>query len=184
MGRPKALLPAPGCAETFLDRLIGMLAAHCAPVIVVLGHDAGRIRAGLARQSEAMFAVNRDYQRGQLSSLQCGLAAVPADAAGALFTPVDLPLVLPETIARLAEAFKRQPVLLIPRYQGRRGHPVCCAREIIPEFLDLPDGAQARDVIHRHTARTCYVDVDDPGILRDIDDPLAYHSLPGCAESR
>jgi molybdenum cofactor cytidylyltransferase len=108
---------------------------------------------------------------------------VPADAAGALFTPVDLPLVLPETIARLAEAFERQPVLLIPRYQGRRGHPVCCAREIIPEFLDLPDGAQARDVIHRHAARTCYVDVDDPGILRDIDDPLAYHSLPGCAES-
>jgi CTP:molybdopterin cytidylyltransferase MocA len=191
MGRPKALLPAPGGAETFLDRLIGMLAAHCAPVIVVLGHDAGRIRAGLARQSEAMFVVNHNYQQGQLSSLQCGLAAVPVDAAGVLFTPVDLPLVLPETVRRLAEACERQadcvassPVLLIPRYQGHRGHPVCCARELIPEFLDLPDGAQARDVIHRHTTRTCYVDVNDPGILRDVDDPLAYHSLPGCAESR
>jgi molybdenum cofactor cytidylyltransferase len=191
MGRPKALLPAPGGAETFLDRLIGMLAAHCAPVIVVLGHDAGRIRAGLARQSEATFVVNQNYRQGQLSSLQCGLAAVPVDAAGVLFTPVDLPLVLPETIARLAEASKNTqdclppaPVLLIPRYQGRGGHPVCCARELIPEFLNLPDGAQARDVIHRHTARTCYVDVDDPGILRDVDDPLAYHSLPGCTESR
>ncbi len=187
MGAPKALLMAPGGSETFLDRFIGILRPHCSPVIVVLGHDADRIRAGLSRQSEAVFVVNRDYAQGQLSSLQTGLGSVPADAAGVLFTPVDYPMVRPETIARLAAEFGRRAgssVLVIPRFQGRSGHPVCAAREIIPEFLRLPAGAQARDVVHQHTARTCYVDVDDSGILRDVDDPEAYRAELGSAEPR
>jgi CTP:molybdopterin cytidylyltransferase MocA len=54
---------------------------------------------------------------------------------------------------------------------------VCIARGFFPEFLALPESAQARDVIHRHAAEACYVDVDDPGILRDVDDPEAYRSL-------
>jgi molybdenum cofactor cytidylyltransferase len=179
MGRAKALLPLPGSGETFLDRVIAVLGLHCSPVIVVLGHEAERIRAGLSPQSEAVFVVNGKYAEGQLSSLKCGLGLVPAGAPGFMFMPVDLPLVQPETVARLAAAFegRRRPVLAIPRFEGRRGHPVCCARELIPEFLGLPPGAQARDVIHRHAAEACYVDVDDPGILRDIDDLEAYRSL-------
>lgn len=185
MGTPKALLQAPGGRETFLDRLIGVLGTRCAPVIVVLGHEADRIRSGLERQSEAVFVMNKDYSLGQLSSLQIGLRAVPPDAAGVLFTPLDLPMVQPETIARLAEEFERRagrPLLVIPRFQGKHGHPVCCARELIPEFLDLSARAQARDVIHRHTSQTCYVDVIDSGILRDIDDPETYRSLLESAE--
>jgi molybdenum cofactor cytidylyltransferase len=69
--------------------------------------------------------------------------------------------------------------LVIPRFQGRRGHPVCAARWLIPEFLALPVEAQAREIVHRHAAEACYVDVDDPGILRDVDDPEAYRSLGG-----
>ena len=184
MGAPKALLRAPGGEETFLDWLIGILRPHCSPVIVVLGHEADRIRAGLTRQSEAVFAVNHDWARGQLSSLQTGLGSVPADAAGIMFTPVDYPMLRPETVARLAEEFGRQAgssVLVIPRFQGKSGHPVCLGCEIVPEFLNLPEGAQARDVIHRHTDRTCYVDLDDPGILCDIDDPEAYRAALGPA---
>jgi molybdenum cofactor cytidylyltransferase len=187
MGVPKALLRAPGGEETFLDRLIGILRPHCSPVIVVLGHEADRIRAGLSRQPEAVFAVNHDWARGQLSSLQTGLGSVPAAASGVLFTPVDYPMVRPETIASLAEEFARRAgssVLVIPRFQGKSGHPVCLGREIVPAFLNLPEGAQARDVIHRHTARTCYVDVDDPGVLFDIDDPEAYRAALGSAESQ
>jgi molybdenum cofactor cytidylyltransferase len=184
MGSPKALLSLPGAGETFLDRLIGVLGAHASPVIVVLGHESDRIRAGSARASEAVFVTNARYQEGQLSSLQCGLAAVPHVAEGFMFTPVDIPLVRPETVEALAIGFEREagrPLLAIPRCEGRRGHPVCCARELIPEFLALPAHAQARDVIRRHAAQTCYVDVDDTGILRDIDNLEAYRALSGIA---
>ena len=183
MGRPKALLPAPGSEppENFLDRMIGLLAAHADPIIVVLGAHADAIREGSARASQATFVVNQRYREGQLSSLQCGLRAVPEEALGVLFTPVDFPRVLADTVAGVVAAFMRGDGsgLAIPRFQGRRGHPVCAARRLIQEFLALPVEAQAREIVHRHAAEACYVDVDDPGILRDVDDPEAYRSLGG-----
>lgn len=177
MGTEKALLAYQG--ETFLDRLIGVLAGHCAPVIVVLGHHAEAIRAGLKRAGEAEFVVNAHYADGQLSSLQCGLAAVPEGAEGVLFLPVDYPAVREATVVALIEAFERRAgsPLVVPRYGGRRGHPICCARELIPEFLALGRDSQARVVVHGHAHETRYVDVDDPGILLDVDDPEAYRNL-------
>jgi molybdenum cofactor cytidylyltransferase len=178
MGAPKALLELHG--ETFLDRLIAVLWGACSPVLVVLGHNADVIRAGVRRASEATFVINPDYSRGQLSSLQCGLAAVPAEAGGVIFTPVDYPGVRSSTVAEIASRFHgrtKNELFVIPRSAGRRGHPVCCAREVIPEFLALPADAQAREVVHRHRERTCYVDVEDSGILEDADDPEAYQRL-------
>ena len=178
MGTPKALLAYAG--ETFLDRLILTLSQSCSPVIVVLGHDSERIRGGLSRAGEVSLVTNPDPTRGQLSSLQCGLAAVPAEAEGVIFTPVDYPAVLPSTVASIARRFgERQPheLLVVPRSQDKRGHPVSVARELIPEFLALTAEAQARDVIRRHLAQTAYVDVDDPGILEDVDDPESLRRL-------
>jgi CTP:molybdopterin cytidylyltransferase MocA len=178
MGSPKALLEFGG--ETFLDRLILILGQSCSPVIVVLGHEPHRIKAGLSYADLASFVTNLDYTRGQLSSLQCGLAAVPAPAGGVMFTPVDHPAVRPSTVARIARRFRErspQEFLVVPRFEGRRGHPVCVSRSLIPEFLALPDGAQARDVIHGHLQHTAYLDVDDPGVLKDIDDPESYDRL-------
>jgi molybdenum cofactor cytidylyltransferase len=184
MGTPKALLPFAG--ETFLDRLVGLLAERCDPVIVVLGAGAAEIEARASRM--ARFVRNANYRRGQTSSMQCGLRSVPAEANGVLFTLVDHPAVSPETIAALlapagegeaaaeGEAAGR-PLVRVPRYRGRRGHPVWFSRELIPEFLALPDGAAARDVVHAHAERTGFLDLDDPGIVADIDDPEAYRGL-------
>ncbi len=172
MGRPKALLAVPGAAECFLDRLIGAFEPHCSVRVVVLGHDADAIRAGLRRP--AVFVTNPDPERGQLSSLQCGLAAVGGDS-GVLFTPVDHALVLEETIAKLVAAYRAGSApVLAPRFQGRHGHPVACAPEVAAELAALRPGAQARDVIRSHRAATEYVDVNDPAVVEDIDDPAAY----------
>jgi len=180
MGSPKALLDFDG--ETFLDRLILTLAGACSPVIVVLGCEPQRIRAGLRCAELATIVTNQDYRRGQLSSLQLGLAAVPPEAEGVMFTPVDYPAVRPSTIARIARRFQtRQPNewLVVPCSQGRRGHPVCLVCDLIPEFLALAGDAQARDVIRGHRQQTVYEDVDDAGILEDVDDPESYARLTG-----
>ncbi len=178
MGTPKALLELEG--ETFLDRLILILGEWCSPVIVVLGHDAQRVKAGVRYGGLATFATNQDYVRGQLSSLQCGLSLVPASAAGVMFTLVDHPAVRPSTVARLVRKFSGRSadeLLVIPRSGGRGGHPVCVDRSLIAEFLALSPEATAREVIHAHPAGTVYVDVEDAGIIEDIDDPQAYRRL-------
>ena len=175
MGSPKALLPYRG--QTFLDTLIELFSSRCSPVIVVLGADAGTIRAGLRRA--AMFVVNPDYRLGQTTSMQAGLRAVPADAQGVLFTLVDHPAVEPATIDRLLLPAAHSSLIRVPRYHGDRGHPVWFARDLISEFLALPQTGAAREVVRGHVSETEFLDVDDAGIVADIDDPEAYQALVG-----
>lgn len=172
MGFPKALLEFQG--ETFLDGLIRRFGAHCSPVIVVLGAGAANIRAGMRQASAATLVENPDWRLGQITSMQCGLRAVPEDARGVLFTLVDHPNVQAETIAELLE---QDVPLAIPRYAGRRGHPIYFSREIAAEFLALDSSSTARAVLERHAAAIRYVDVDDAGILDDVDDPEQYRRL-------
>ncbi|MCX6624365.1 MAG: nucleotidyltransferase family protein [Acidobacteria bacterium] len=171
MGRPKALLEYRG--ETFLDRLIGLLGAHCDEVVVVLGYHAAPIRSGIRRSSEARFVDNPDPARGQLSSLQTGLASVDVDAL--VFTPLDYPAVSGETVGRIAAALRAGAQLVAPEFRGRHGHPVGISRLLAEEILALPENSQAREAIHRH--RATYLDVADAGILMDVDDPAAYGRL-------
>jgi molybdenum cofactor cytidylyltransferase len=171
MGRPKPLLELDG--ETFLDRVIDRFSGICRPVIVVLGYGADQVRAGIVRGAQAIILVNPAPERGMLSSLQCGLRHVPDTAEAVLFTPVDLPCITRDTIERLAAA-EPAPVA-IPTFQGRKGHPVRVSQKIAAELLALPLDARATDVIHRHRAHV--IEVDDPGILHDVDTPDDYAAL-------
>lgn len=173
MGYPKALLEYRG--ETFVDHLTGLLADFCSPVIVVLGAHADEIRRRVTRPADFIF--NANYPTGQTGSLQCGLRAVPPDAEGVLFTLVDHPSVESATISRLLT--EPTPLVRVPRFAGRRGHPVWFRRDLIAEFLALPETAAARDVVRAHVAETEFVDVDDAGVVADIDDPAAYRELLG-----
>jgi molybdenum cofactor cytidylyltransferase len=182
MGSPKALLPAG--SESFVDRLISVFGETCDSTWVVLGHDAERIRSAVRRAGEARFVVNPHPEHGQSSSLACGLRAIGDGADAVMFTPVDYPSIQAATIRALRAAMESaadRPLLAIPRHDGRRGHPVCVSRALIPEFLALPPDGAARDVIRRHGAEVFYVEVDDPGILRDIDTPEDYRRIVGAS---
>lgn len=176
MGFPKALLTYRG--ETFVDRLVGLFSPYGRPV-VVLGADADRIRSLMMRAAEAEIVLNPDYLRGQMSSMQCGLRAVAPEAEAVLFTLVDHPAVEPATIGQLVRG--APPLLRIPRYSGRRGHPILIGRPLLGEFLALAGSSTARDVVHSHLEQVEHVDVEDPGIIADIDDMADYSALSGGA---
>ena len=162
MGRPKALLEYAG--ETFLARLTRLLGEHCERVIVV----------GAPDSPYAVDVVNPEPERGMLSSLQCGLRALPPEAEAVLWTLVDLPAVSAATIAALAGA-RPGDRLRIPRFQGRRGHPVWMHRSLELELFT--ESESAKNVIRRHESETTYVDVDDPGVIMDADTPEEYLAL-------
>ena len=169
MGAPKALLEYRG--ETFLARLVRLFAARCSPVIVVVG-----AAAEIPVPAPARVAVNPNWRDGQTSLMQCGLRAVPPDAQGVLFTLVDHPAVEPETIDALLAGTE---ALRIPRFGGRRGHPIWFSRDLIPELLAVPPEGAARDAIRARYPEAEFLDVADPGILADIDDRAAYEALLG-----
>ena len=90
-------------------------------------------------------------------------------------TLVDHPDPDPRTISQLFS-----PALItIPVRHGRKGHPVFFRSRLIPEFLAIAPDSDAREVFRRHAGETRYVDVDDPGIHDDIDDPVALAAFRG-----
>jgi CTP:molybdopterin cytidylyltransferase MocA len=169
MGFPKPLLTYQG--ERFIDRLVRIFAAVCNQVIVVRSAASGEWPV-----AGAHIVTNPRPERGMLSSLQCGLSAVSRECDAIFFTPVDYPAIAESTVSLLAAAWAGDPVM-IPRYRGRRGHPVVISRTLVPEFERLPDSAQPADVVRRHEAEIRYVDVNDPGILRDVDTPEEHRAL-------
>jgi molybdenum cofactor cytidylyltransferase len=178
MGFPKALLDYRG--ETFLDRLIRIFSCNCDSVTVVLGAEADRIRSGLLAPGRAQFVVNDRWDEGQLTSFQTGLRAAGDSVDAVLFTPVDYPSIDASTVAAVvkAAATAAEGTLFVrPRYAGRRGHPVLFDAKLAAEFLALPAGGNAREVVHKYVDRTVYVDVEDSGIIRDVDDRLAYEEI-------
>lgn len=174
MGRPKAFLPFRG--GTFLSVLAGTLQTSCSSVVAVFGFDGENIRQ-FAPASVATV-VNPRYEFGMLTSLQTGLQAVlqPPESTfdAVLFTLVDHPAVKPATVALLAAS---EAEIAIPRFDGKRGHPVLVRREIALEYLAEPVTSKVRDVIDRHNEKIRYIEVDDPGICDDVDDPVRYAAL-------
>lgn len=184
MGTPKALLPIGD--ETFIDRVVGSFHLTVDPAIVVLGHHAELIRRGMKPRSPVTFAINPEPERGMLSSLQCGLRAVPPETGAVIFTPVDYPNCRSATVARIAEEFRarvrtRACDVVIPICRGVKGHPVCISRRVAEQLLEMPVTGQARDVVRRYIGTTVFIEVDDPGIITDIDTPEDYRNLMATA---
>ena len=177
MGRPKALLPYRG--GTFVSVLAEKLGHTCEPVYAVFGYDAHRLMA--CAPASVIPVENPDYRSGMLTSLQAGLRAIPELPERLLFTLVDHPAVETSTIRLLLQS---DAALAIPRYAGKRGHPVIVSREIALEILVEPITSKLNHVIDRHTTEIHYLDVNDPGVREDIDDPQLYEELLAREDAR
>lgn len=178
MGRPKPLLPCGG--STFLGAILETLARTQTGIVrVVLGYGADEIRraAGLPRD---IVAINSAPERGMLSSMLCGIAALPSGTSAFLVWPVDHPLVEAATVDRLILAFEAsQAPLAVPVHEGRRGHPALFSLRLAPELEAAPESEGARTVVRAHASDLVEVQVDDAGVLTGIDTPEAYAAAFG-----
>lgn len=98
-------------------------------------------------------------------SIACGVGARP-DASGWLILPGDMPMVQPETLQAVAQALE-QHTIAYAQHRGRRGHPVGFGAELFSELATLSGDEGARRLLARYPAQG--VEVDDPGVLIDID---------------
>jgi molybdenum cofactor cytidylyltransferase len=127
------------------------------------------------------FAGNADADAGQLSSLLAGLREADAPGVRAVVVaPVDAPLISADTVATLVAVFAstRAPVVRAV-HGGRHGHPVRFSRAVVAELRRADPAIGARAVLRAHERAIVNVEVDDPGVVGDVDTPEDYARLFG-----
>jgi molybdenum cofactor cytidylyltransferase len=168
MGSPKPLLEIGG--RTFIESVCGRIwEAGAGEVVVVLGarHELVEEKVDFPREK---VAVNDDYLLGQLSSLKVGMEMLDGSSSHFLLALVDHPLVKTTTYRKLMrECGTHGDSIVIPVFRGRRGHPVVFPRPLYLQLLEAPLAIGARYVVQRNLDRIVEIDVDDGGILADID---------------
>jgi molybdenum cofactor cytidylyltransferase len=180
MGRPKATLPIDE-RDTFLSRIVRTFRdAGADDVVVVLGHDAETIATSFAASGlRARLVINVDYDRGQLSSLQAGLAVIDRPGVEALLlTLVDVPLVTASTVRAVIERYRmtRAPIVR-PVQRDRHGHPLVIDRSLFDALRAADARAGAKPIVRAHASAAGDVGVDDEGAFADFDTMEDYERL-------
>jgi molybdenum cofactor cytidylyltransferase len=174
MGSPKSLLRIGG--KSFLEHIVHQARQSAlGDLRIVLGHQAQQVLTSLP-QLRSIVTINPDYHQGQLSSLIKGLQSIEESSVeGIMLFLTDHPFVTCQLIDLLLQQFSRQPApIVIPTYHGRRGHPMIFGRQLFSELMTAPSDQGAAVVVRRHQPEILHVEIEDEGILIDIDTPEAY----------
>jgi molybdenum cofactor cytidylyltransferase len=180
MGRPKALLklesgpPSSAGPPTFLERAVAICReGGCHPIQVVILPDAELV--ALVRSLPVQISVNPDPERGMFSSVKIGLEeAMSERVQGVVIHPVDHPHVLGSTVAAVIAALAEDDAWVVPCREGRPGHPIGLGHRVARALLNVSDALTLRAALEQVGARRVDVDVDDPGILENVNTPNSH----------
>ena len=174
MGGPNKLLAELGGKALVRTVTEQALASKASSVVVVTGHQAEQVEKALAGL-HVKFVRNPDFAEGLASSVKAGVAAVPADADGAVICLGDMPLISSGLIDRLIGTFApdRGNLIAVPVSDGRRGNPVLWSRRFFNELMTLDGDIGARHLIAKHGEAVAEVPVEGHGAFLDIDTPQA-----------
>lgn len=176
MSRPKPLLELNG--KTFLEVICNNIRfGGISDITVVLGRYAKSIMLGWSSAGERVV-INPQTEKGQISSLRTALKRLPADADAVLVTLVDQPLVNLSTYRELVNSWKHnEDSIVIPRFGGKRGHPVVLPRCVWPLCFEGSADIGLHWVIHHESVKVIDLEVNDKNILKDIDTPEDYSKV-------
>jgi molybdenum cofactor cytidylyltransferase len=178
MGRPKALLPIDGVR--FIEKIVTSLRlTRVGKIMVVLGHNAAEMRERIS-DLQVDLVINPAYKQGQLSSLAAAIRSIEAGndserVDGILVHLVDHPYIDADLVNLMIDRFyETKKLIVVPRYQNRRGHPVIFSRALFGELLAVPLDQGAKAVVHAHREDTLEIDTNYEGAIIDIDTPEEY----------
>ncbi|MEM1527323.1 MAG: nucleotidyltransferase family protein [Sulfolobales archaeon] len=143
-------------------------------IVVVVGFEHSRIIEVLA-DLDVKFVYNPSYSLGMSSSVIAGIKRVVKYSKLVAVHPSDVPFIKTRTLRYLVDSLPvtyRANCILIPSYQGRGGHPVLLIGDMIKEALSIKEEERGlKGLISRYREYVQYLDVNDPGVIMDIDNP-------------
>ena len=174
MGRPKMLLPWGD--KTVLSHVVTIFReAGLEDIIVVTGGAREQVESALS-PFKAKTIFNKDYAQGEmLSSIQCGIGALSHQTQAVLIGLGDQPQVRERSVQMVCKAYREnRSNIVVPSFQMRRGHPWLVARPLWKALLEMESPLSPRDFLNANYKQIHYLNIDDPGILADLDTPKDY----------
>jgi len=198
MGVQKLLLPFDG--RTVIGCIVGeILRSPVARTFVVVGADSARVAAAVedarfsrkgararsdrepggsprrSRRSSLSFVTNPDPAGDMLSSVRCGLRALPPGCQAVLIALGDQPSITAELVVRMVHA-SRDPGrgIIVPVYRGKRGHPLLFSTRYSREVLTRYDDLGLRGLLRAHPEDVFELAADSASVLSDMDYPQDY----------
>ena len=174
MGKSKLLLPYG--EKTIIETVIGsVIQSKLDDVLVVLVAHREKIEKKI-KDFSIKIVVNPNFKNGMLSSIQCGVRALPEDVEASLVILGDQPEISSIVINKIIEVYKRSKKgIVIPIYKKRRGHPVLMDMKYQDEIRDLNPALALRNLVYKHAEDILEVEVTTPSILQDIDTIKDYN---------
>lgn len=167
----KLLLPLKG--RTVLEHVVDA-AVQVRPleILLVTGSDRDEVARVIASR-DVRCVHNPEFAEGMGSTLRTGIAAASPEASGYAILLADLPFVRSQTIRLLAENLTADRIV-VPTYEGERGHPVFFGRSFRDELLSLRGDTGGRRIIDAHPDAVDLIETSDPGTVRDINTAEDY----------
>ncbi len=176
MGKLKQLMPF-GQSTIVEQTIDNLLNSAVDETIVVLGYRAEEVIKTIAAKP-VRLVVNPDYKQGMGTSIITGLNLVDSRTQAVMLILGDQPLINRQTINRLTDVFyNHDKGIVIPTYQGRRGHPPIFAIKYRCQLLELKGDIGGRQIVKDHPGDILEVTVDSESIVTDIDTINDYQSL-------
>jgi molybdenum cofactor cytidylyltransferase len=172
MGQNKLLLELGG--EALVRRAVrAAIESGLDPVVVVLGHEASRVRAAIG-DLPSQVVVNEAHADGVGTSLKAGVAAVPAEAEALVVILADMPFVSRAMIGAVVERYRatRAP-LVVSTYGEVDAPPILYDRALFAELLSDTGERCGKRVVRRHRNEAQVIACDEAA-LRDVDVPGDY----------
>jgi molybdenum cofactor cytidylyltransferase len=156
--------------EPLINRTLGSLVdSGVAPIVVAVSATGVLDAVPLIGHATVRTVVNRDPSRGMFSSIQCGLSVAKADVIVVL--PADMPFVRPATVALVVRTCLETGRVVVPVFDGSRGHPIGIPGGLRDGLLMMPPDRSLKDALAALGEELRFVDVDDRGVIRDVDVP-------------
>lgn len=173
MKKQKLLLPfrEKTIIETVVSTVFSTLKKN---IIVVLGANRNEISKELSNL-QVNLVENRNFSEGMLSSVICGLNALPVETEAFLIYLGDQPQITNDVSFKLIDAFKNSGKgIIIPVFDQKRGHPVLIDYKYKPEIEKLNQEKGLRQLMEKFSTDIYELNCGMPEILRDIDTPQDY----------
>ncbi len=170
MGETNKLLAQVNGKSLLKHVLINLTKSDVDQIVVVAGHESEKIAQQISGPSIKLIN-NADFEKGLSTSIKAGIETIQSSCDAVLIMQADMPFVESNLFNQIISAFHNNDDIVIPRYKGQIGNPLLWSSKYFEQLKQLSGDKGAKQILNDYKGAISYVDVDNIGILVDIDEP-------------